>query len=276
MTAGAGAAARKAVVLARGLGKRMSRDDGTTLDSAQASVARTGVKALIPIGRPFLDYVLSALADAGYAEACLVIGPEHGAVREYYRVKQPPRRIRVAFAVQEKPLGTADALLAAEGFASAEDTLVINSDNYYPVAALADLRRLSEAGTVLFPRAALLSESNIEPERILSYAVCTVGPDGYLTGILEKPDAAALAAAGPDPLISMNCWRLSPAIFNLCRATPLSLRGEKELPRAIHEGVTAGGLAIRVLRGRGGVLDLSRRADVARVAERLRGVEASP
>ena len=86
-------AARKAVVLARGLGKRMRREDGTTLDRAQSSVAETGVKAMIPIGRPFLDYVLSALADAGYEEACLVIGPEHGAVRDYYTVESPPRRL---------------------------------------------------------------------------------------------------------------------------------------------------------------------------------------
>lgn len=270
-------AARKVVVLARGLGKRMRQEDGAAaLDPAQASVAGTGMKALIPIGRPFLDYVLSALADAGYEEACLVIGPEHGAVRDYYAVESPPRRIRVAFAIQEKPLGTADALLSAEGFAAGEEFLVINSDNYYPVAALSELRLLSEPGTVLFEREALLEESNIEPERVRSYAVCVVSSDGYLAGILEKPDAAALEAAGANPLISMNCWRFGPLIFEPCRSTPLSPRGERELPRAVHEGVTAGRLRIRVIRWHGGVLDLSRRADIAVVAERLKNVEAAP
>ncbi len=270
-------AVRKAVILARGLGSRMRREDGTAaLDPAQASVAATGVKAMIPIGRPFLDYVLSELADAGYEEACLVIGPEHGAVRDYYTVESPPRRIRVAFAIQQRPLGTADALVAAESFAEDEDFLVVNSDNYYPLSALEGLRRLSEPGAALFARQTLLSESNIEPERIRSFAVCAVGPDGYLTGILEKPDAAALEAAGPDPLISMNCWRFSPAIFGPCRATPLSPRGEKELPRAVHEAVTARRIRIRVVRCEGGVLDLSRRADIAAVTERLAGVEAAP
>jgi glucose-1-phosphate thymidylyltransferase len=270
-------AARKAVILARGLGSRMRREDEKAgLDPAQASVASTGVKAMIPIGRPFLDYVLSGLADAGYEEACLVIGPEHGAVRDYYTSESPPRRVRVGFAIQDRPLGTADALLAAEGFANGEDFLVINSDNYYPVGALSDLRRLSEPGAALFEREALLAQSNIEPDRIRSFAVCAVSPDGYLAAILEKPDAAALEAAGPEPLISMNCWRFSPAIFESCRATPLSPRGEKELPRAVAEAVAAGRIRIRVIRCREGVLDLSRRADIASVAERLRGVEAVP
>ncbi len=38
------------------------------------------ILATISIGRPFLDYLLSPLADAGFAEICIVIGPEHAAV----------------------------------------------------------------------------------------------------------------------------------------------------------------------------------------------------
>ena len=72
----------KVVVLARGLGTRMRRNDGAAkVDGQQAAVADAGIKALIPIDRPFLDYVLSAAADAGYRHACLVIGPEQEAIR---------------------------------------------------------------------------------------------------------------------------------------------------------------------------------------------------
>src|SRR5262249_49067447 len=102
-------AIRKAIVLARGLGSRMRREDrGAVLDAAREGVGGPGVRARIPIGRRFLDFVLSGLADAGYAEACLVIGPEHGAVRDHYAGAGAPRRIAVAFAVQGEPLGTAD------------------------------------------------------------------------------------------------------------------------------------------------------------------------
>jgi len=106
-------------------------DAGAALGADQARVAETGVKAMIPVGRPFLDYVLSGLADAGLAEVCLVIGPEHRAVRDYYGGAAAPTRVRVAFAVQQQPLGTADAVAAAAGVVGDRDFLVLNSDNYY-------------------------------------------------------------------------------------------------------------------------------------------------
>jgi dTDP-glucose pyrophosphorylase len=268
--------AGKAVVLARGLGSRMRQSDGTAdLDSVQETAAASGLKAMISFGRPFLDYVLTALADAGMEEVCLVIGPEHAAVREYYTATAPPRRLRVAFAIQEEPRGTADAVLSAEEFAAGEDFLAINSDNYYPVSALAALAGLSEPGVALFEREALVAQSNIPADRIASFAVCAVGADGYLEAILEKPDAESLARLGPDPPVSMNCWRFSSDIFAACRRVPLSPRGELELPMAVCGAIEAG-TRFRVVRSREGVLDLSRRADIAAVAERLQGVHADP
>jgi dTDP-glucose pyrophosphorylase len=268
--------ARKAVVLARGLGTRMRQlDDRVPLDPAQAAAAAVGLKAMISFGRPFLDYVLSALADAGLKEACLVIGPEHGEVREYYTATAPPRRLRVVFAIQENPRGTADAVLSAEEFAAGEDFLVVNSDNIYPVSALSALVGLSEPGAALFERDALIAQSNIPAERIAAFAVCRVGPDGYLEEILEKPDKAALASLPPDAPVSMNCWRFSRSLFEFCRRVPLSSRGELELPAAVQEAIRAG-VRFRVVRCREGVLDLSRRSDVVAVAERLRGRTADP
>ena len=89
----------KALVLARGKGTRMQRADRTAaVGAAQSSVADTGLKAMIPFRRPFLDYVLSALADAGCLDICLVIGPEHGVVRDYYERTRPPERVRLTFA----------------------------------------------------------------------------------------------------------------------------------------------------------------------------------
>ncbi|MGB7226190.1 MAG: nucleotidyltransferase family protein [Candidatus Acidiferrales bacterium] len=263
----------KAVILARGLGKRMrSSKSSAHLDADQSHAADAGMKAMIPIGRPFLDFVLSALADAGFTEACLVVGPEHDAIREYYAAL-PTRRIKVSFAIQEQPIGTANALLAAESFTAVESFLVLNSDNYYPVEVFSTLRTLGEPGLPAFEREALVRDSNIPRERIRGYALLKISPSGYLECIVEKPDEMPVAAAsGEEVFISMNCWRFAPEIFRACREVPRSSRGEFELPEAVQLGLASLGLRFKAIPFHAGVLDLSYRGDIAEVAKRLAGV----
>lgn len=263
--------ADRAVVLARGLGTRMRRADAAAdLSEAQASVAASGVKALIPIDRPFLDYVLSALADAGIRHVCLVIGPEHDAIREHY-ARVAPSRLRVEYAVQQVPRGTADAVLAAEDWAAGDPFLVINSDNYYPHAALAALAGAGEPALVAFSRSGLLADGQIDPIRIKSFAVADLDGD-YLRRIVEKPDEATLERLGPELYVSMNCWRFDVRVFAACRHVPPSPRGEFELPLAVQRAVDAGDMRVKAIRVDLPVLDLSSRADVAGVAARLADV----
>lgn len=264
----------KAVILARGLGTRMRRDDpAAALAPEQAAAADAGMKGMVPVGgRPFLDYVLSALADAGFGEACLVIGPEHGAVRDHYARAEDAQRIRVAFAVQERPLGTADAVLAAEAFAGGEPFLVINADNYYPAAVLAALRAQGAPALAGFDAEALGRGGNIPPERIASFAVVDVAPDGSLRRIVEKPGPDALRAFGGTRYVSMTCWLFTPDIFDACRGVAPSPRGELELPQAVQDLVDGRGARFVVVPVRAPVLDLSSRADIPAVAARLGGV----
>ena len=74
----------QAVILARGLGTRMRREaEGTSaaLSDEQRRAAAQGAKGMMPLGgRPFLDYVLSALADAGIGDVVLVVAPDHGQI----------------------------------------------------------------------------------------------------------------------------------------------------------------------------------------------------
>ena len=110
----------------------------TQRDVPMPEVAASGVKALIDVGRPFLDFVVSALADVGVTEICLVVGPEHAALREYAKATSGGR-VTVTTAIQAAPRGTADAVAAARDFAGDQRVLVLNSDNYYPREALAAL-----------------------------------------------------------------------------------------------------------------------------------------
>lgn len=263
----------KAVILARGLGTRMRRtDDEVSLTEAERAAAERGVKALIPIGRPFLDYVLSALADAGYRRVCLVVSPDHEAIRSYYEQARPTR-FSLAFAVQAEPKGTADAVAAAEAFADGEPFLVVNSDNYYPVEALRGLRQQEGCAVALFEREAMLSGSNIAPERVRSFAVAQLSDDGFLVRIQEKPDEATLAAMPPPHWLSMNCWRFTPAIFEACRKIPPSPRNEYELPDAVQYVIDVLGQPFRAVTLRAPVLDLTSRKDIATIKPFLSSVE---
>lgn len=263
-------APRKAVVMARGLGSRMRRaSEGVELTAEQQRAADAGVKAMISLdGRPFLDYVISALADAGFSEICLVIGPEHSLVREYYD-QLPRQRVAISYAVQAEPLGTADAVLAAEDFAGGDRILVINSDNYYPAAALARLATAPGSALVGFTREAMLTRSNIPEERIAAFALASIDADGNLDELIEKPDTAAIERLGAEALISMNCWLCSPAIFPAARAIPRSARGEYEITDAVRRAI-ADGDPYQVISVNEGVLDMSHRSDIASVVAALR------
>jgi len=266
----------KAVILAAGLGTRMRKNDGSAaLDEKQAAVAESGVKALIPIDRPFLDYVLTVLADAGYTQVCLVIGPTHDALRKYYSQEVHAKRLTIGFAVQGKPLGTADAVLAAEEFAAGDRFLMINSDNYYPFPALSALRKLHSSGIAAFERTAMLAGSNIPADRLTKFAVAKVGVDGCLDRVIEKPDEATIASLGDEVLLSMNCWLLSRSIFDACRRIKPSPRGEMEITDAVQLSIDSLGERFRVIKSESAVLDMSNRGDIAGVAAKLAGTRVA-
>ena len=153
-------------------------DASARLDASQSAAADSGLKAMIPVGRPFLDYSLASLADAGLTEICLVIGPEHGAIRHHYTKRPRPTRFRIGFAIQEKPLGTADAVLAAERFAAGDHFAVVNSDNLYPASALKSLVHMGGAGLPVFRKSTLVTLGNIPEDRVSRYAVADVTRDG--------------------------------------------------------------------------------------------------
>lgn len=262
----------KAVILARGLGTRMrSADSSAALSGEQLHAVDAGIKAMIPVGRPFLDFVLSALADAAIESVCLVIGPEHSSIRDYYN-SLALRRIQIHFAIQERPLGTANALLSVREFAADDPFLSLNSDNYYPPEVFKAMRKLGEPGLPAFERNALLEQSNVPEERLREYALLRVGNSGYLEGIIEKPGSLPASTANESVYVSLNCWRFDAAIFRACEEVPRSARGEFELPEAVQYGIANLGLRLKAVPFHAGVLDLSRRSDIASVADRLRDV----
>jgi glucose-1-phosphate thymidylyltransferase len=260
---------RSAVILARGLGTRMRKEDARArLTPEQEAVAKVGLKAMISVGRPFLDYVLSALADAGFARVCLVIGREHRSVVDYYRTQSPPKRIALEFAIQEKPLGTANAVLAAEPFCGTEPFIVLNSDNYYPVEALRLLRETAPPAIVGFVRSALIEKGNVPPDRVARFGALVVDDEGYLVRITPR-EGDVVSPNHNEVLSSMNCWLFDSSIFDACRRVTMSPRNELELPRAVQLGIDTMRMRFKVLRVELPVLDMSTRSDIAAVEKTL-------
>ena len=266
----------KAVIMARGLGTRMrASKEGAELDEKQAAVATTGVKALMPIGRPFLDYLLGALADAEYRKVCLVIGPEHEMLRRYCDEELDTDRLVVEWTIQNKPLGTADAVVAAETFVDGDDFIVLNSDNYYPIVALEGLRSMTGPGVAAYSRKSMIQHGNIEKERLLKFAVVQADIQGMLHRIIEKPTERQLNQLSGDVGVGMNSWRFDAQIFEACRSIKPSARGELELPDAVQFAIKEMGILFKMCVYNEAVLDLSDKSDIESVKRRLENVEVN-
>jgi dTDP-glucose pyrophosphorylase len=243
------------MVLARGLGTRMQKQvDGLALDDQTARLANEGAKGLIPIGRPFLDHVLQALMDGGVRHVCLIVPPGTSAFRRYYEaVAEALTQGSLRFAVQDEPLGTADAVAAGKDWAGDRPFMIFNSDNFYDPATVA-----------------ALASAPAPAKRIHRFAVLDIGPDRHLRRIVEKPENPDAYARGGRLYVSMNCFLFTPDIFTACASIDADpVRQEYELPAAVQYTIDKMDLTYQAVLSNEGVLDLTGRADIDPVRERL-------
>ena len=259
------------MILAGGLGTRMQKDvDGVELDEATAKVADAGAKAMIPIGRPFLDHAMQAMLDAGVRDFCLIVPSGASVLREYYEaVGADLDAATISFAVQEAPLGTANAVAAGREWAAGKPFLVLNSDNFYTAETVAALAAAPAPASVAFERDALIAGSNIPAERIVRFAAMEMADDGRLLRVVEKPDHPDDYAHDGKLYVSMNCFLFNPSIFDACDAIePNPIRNEYELPSAVQYEIDAGA-HYHTVKVEAGVLDLTGRTDIGPVREML-------
>lgn len=110
----------QAIVLAGGLGTRL-RGVVPDLPKPMAPVA----------GRPFLAWVLDDLAEAGFESVVLAVGYRHEAIRDHFGGAY--RGIPLAYAVEDRPLGTGGAIrFAAQGLPD-QHVFVLNGDTYLEI-----------------------------------------------------------------------------------------------------------------------------------------------
>ncbi|TAK67229.1 MAG: nucleotidyltransferase, partial [Bacteroidetes bacterium] len=268
---------------------RMKRAANVRDDIAPELVrdAQEKSKAMIRAGndsRPFLDYILKNIAEAGYRNVVIVVGTQDDSIKSYYecgRGSEEFSSLNISYVIQQipagrtKPLGTADALLLAlqsKPEWKGESFTVCNSDNLYSVAALRSLMKDSHANALIdYDRSALL----FEQERIVQFAVIKKDEQGFLTDLIEKPlpEEIALAIDSSGRIgVSMNLFRLSyDMIYPFLEQLPLHpVRQEKELPVAVKLMAEQCPKSVWTIPRSEHVIDLTNQADIPVVREYLK------
>jgi bifunctional UDP-N-acetylglucosamine pyrophosphorylase / glucosamine-1-phosphate N-acetyltransferase len=231
-----------AVIMAAGLGTRM-----------KSSVP----KHLHPLlGRRLVDWVIEAAREVGPDPLVVVASPEH---RDAFA--------GVEVAVQERPLGTGDALRAARAAVDgAGELLVLSGDHpLLTAAALEELvavhRRAGAAATVL----------SFEPPDPRSYGRVLRQDDGRLRAIVEAADASPEELAVGEVNSSIYVFdseRLWPALERL---EPHNAQGEFYLTDAVRNLIEAGeDVAVHLARDSAEIEGVNTRAELATAAAALR------
>jgi len=219
-----------------------------------------GVKPLAPIG-PNGEAVIDLLAGdalrAGFDAFVLVINPDTGPLIEAHVADTWPDDVEVAFAVQPRPLGTVDAVLAARRSVDASAPFgIANADDLYGTDALGMLgNHLAARGTNCLVGFRL--DRALVGDLPVTRGVCSVR-DGVLTGIAERRrvthrDGVFLADDGEEPatldpsaLVSMNLWGFAASMWVELHDAMSAAEGASEddevlLPELVGRLVSSGG-----------------------------------
>ncbi len=106
---------RKAIVLAGGRGERLQ------------SVVPDLPKPMAPVGgRPFLEYILDKLVDAGLTDVIISVGYKAEVIQEHFG--QAYRSLQIRYSREVYPLGTGGAIALALKGDDSSPALVLNGD----------------------------------------------------------------------------------------------------------------------------------------------------
>lgn len=144
-------------------------------------------------GKPLIQHVIDVLPPV-VDEVVIVIGYLGAQIRDFCGEKFSGRRIK--YVLQEKKLGTADALLRCRYQLAKGKFLVLNADD------LLDARALEEC--VKHDNALVISQHD-DPRR---FGVVTLRDDGAVEEIIEKP------AEPKSNLVSTGVMLVNDSIFN--------------------------------------------------------------
>ncbi len=199
----------KGLVLSGGAGTRLR------------PITYTSAKQLVPIGnRPVLDFGLEAIAEAGIAEAGVVVGETHREIRAH--VGDGSRYgLEVTYIHQPEPLGLAHAVLVACDFLGGDDFVMYLGDNLL-TSGIVDFVERFRAGSA----AAQVMLAKVADPR--QFGVAVLDADGAVQRLVEKP------VEPPSDLALVGVYLFSSRILDAARAIRPAPRGELEITDAVQ------------------------------------------
>ncbi|MGQ4554939.1 bifunctional sugar-1-phosphate nucleotidylyltransferase/acetyltransferase [Halobellus sp. GM3] len=224
------------VVLAAGQGTRM-----------QPLTDRRPKPLLPAAGRPLLEHVFDACVDV-VDEFVVVVGYRGEDVIE--RLGESYRDTPISYVEQRDPAGTAHAIEQARPVVD-ERFVVLNGD----VLVDPDL----PAALAAAEGHAIATTPVSDPR---SYGVASVGDDGSLEAIVEKPSDP------PTNLANVGCYAFDPEVFEYIDDTERSERGEYEITDTL-ELLLSDGRDVSVVEYDGRWLDVGRPWELLRANELL-------
>ena len=203
----------KAVILAAGEGKRLE------------PLTNLRPKPMLPLAnKPLLHHVMEAVVEAGFDEVVLVVGYKRQRIQSYFG-DGDDWGIDVTYAIQEKQLGTGDALLQTEEYIDS-DFVVLNGDR---IVRASILERIVEERRSTATNQMAVTHAE-EPEL---YGVVDLDEDGMVTRIREKPPKHEIAS----DLINAGIYAFGPDVFDAIRQT--DTHGELELTDVLNQHLDA-------------------------------------
>lgn len=207
-------------------------------------------KELLPVGRKLvLDYVIEELYAAGIREALFIVSPRKPQIRTYLEeIVGAGTGLRFAFAVQEEPKGSGDALLYAAEWVGEQPFVVAFGDCIIASSPVgAPLKRLLQAFKQHEVEAAILVEE-VERGRLSHYGVVAPAETEshetpfLIRDIVEKPSMDE----APSFFVVAARWILKPTIFDAIRRSSPDPRGEWNIPDALRKLLDARPRAVAV------------------------------
>jgi len=217
----------KGVILAGGKGTRLH------------PLTKTLNKHLLPVGRePMIHNPIRNMVACGVREVLVVTSSSHmgdivnllGGGREF--------GLDLTYKVQDEALGIADALRLAEGFAGADNVLVLLGDNVFENPVDFFVRNYLDGQGGRGARVMLCEVA--EPSQ---FGVAALD-EKKVVEIQEKPDRPK------SPYAVVGAYLYDPRVWDVIRGLSKSARGEYEITAVNNEYIRLGELEYDFVRGR--------------------------